>query len=100
MDGIGQEGYQARQGGRVSSFFCASVRFGRGSRLVRRPPPEWPSDVPGRVGLLGLSSIGGLPEKLRLNDVPIPAKLCRLRGVLAIPVGAALDMPDGRRRRL
>lgn len=73
-----EEDYHAPlQRGRESNFCCAaafSVRFGKGSRLILRLV-ECPSEVPGRVGLVGLSLLSWLYETLRLNEEPTPAKL-------------------------
>lgn len=72
------EDFQAPlQRGRESVFCCVasfSVRFGKGSRLILRLV-ECPSEVPGRVGLVGLSLLSWLCETLRLNEEAIPAKL-------------------------
>lgn len=65
--------------------------MGSGSRLVRLLL-EWPSAVPGRDDLLGLSIPPAAPDTLRLKAVGGPAKLWRLRGVL--------DITDGRWSRL
>lgn len=77
-----------RHRGRVSTGFGAgcsfSIRLGSGSRLVRLLL-EWPSDVPGRDDLLGLSMPPVVPDTLRLKAVGGPAKLWRVRGVLDIP---------------